>query len=577
LNGMAAALSDWSDYEGDDDADFANDQSTYNDWCNMLADADERLAASFTAEPGGEAGSSARDGARGAGGRPAEVEMDTTVIQWLCDEGYSNAEIAAYFGHTEGAVKQKKHRLGMSKRARVELPPLEVLQAVWEEDPRTSVAAVAAHLGVSTDVLRRHFKAIGFVPCEVQRYDVVLAALRELLSSVDCQNVGTSFATALLQSERGIHARPADVHRALRAHDPSGHKKRAKEATKTQYIYNVAGPRSLYHADAHEKLAKIWGMWIHLLIDGYSRYIIYLHVAPNKHASTVQELFRAACDEVGWAARVRWDKGTENAGAISEQLRHHQRHDDGHGRWRGCAITGRSSQNCRAEYIWNFLKRHVSAPYRELFFSMMRELKILDPSSKTDLFCLQAVFLPRVQASCDRFRRMWNHHRIRGRRTVCGHGGGVPVELFHDPVEDRVRRDDAAYSQQGGVIDADGVDRDDDSCTYGVAEPFKGDTIELTERELPTLDPLDCAGPIFPLLAALRTAYFEAVSFESDQKGIDEYIEYKLVCRELLGIFVEGWVVNGRVNWDGFEGAATDPDGTCVRAKLAELGRESQP
>ena len=73
---------------------------------------------------------------------------------------------------------------------------------------------------------------------------------------------------------------------------------------------------------------------------------------------------------------------------------------------------------------------------------MMRDLKLLDPNDPYDLFVLQAVFLPRIQAATDRFRRMWNAHRIRGRRTVCGHGGGIPDELWKDPVEDRVRRDD---------------------------------------------------------------------------------------------------------------------------------------
>lgn len=187
-----------------------------------------------------------------------------------------------------------------------------------------------------------------------------LDALESLQGTVSCSGVGVSFALARLKTEKGIVARASTVHKALRELDPDGHKKRAKEAAKTQYSYNVAGPRSLYHADAHEKVAKIWGFWFHLLIDGYSRYIIYLTVATDKLADTVRAIFVEACNTVGWAARVRWDKGTENAGCIIEQLSHHQR--AGLEKWRGSALTGRSMQNCRAEYIWNFVKRHVSQP-----------------------------------------------------------------------------------------------------------------------------------------------------------------------------------------------------------------------
>ena len=122
----------------------------------MFAAADEAAAA----ERGCAASSSNRDAARSnvhQGGRPTDVEIDASVLEWLCEEGYSNDRVARYFGTTVDAVKSKKRRLGLTKRRHVELPPLEVLQAVWEEDPRTSVAAVAAELGVSTSALRRHF------------------------------------------------------------------------------------------------------------------------------------------------------------------------------------------------------------------------------------------------------------------------------------------------------------------------------------------------------------------------------------------------------------------------------------
>ena len=52
--------------------------------------------------------------------------------------------------------------------------------------------------------------------------------------------IGVTFATGMLFSERGIIARECDVHRALREYDPTSYAKRVKEASKTQYVYNVS-------------------------------------------------------------------------------------------------------------------------------------------------------------------------------------------------------------------------------------------------------------------------------------------------------------------------------------------------
>ena len=67
---------------------------------------------------------------------------------------------------------------------------------------------------------------------------------------------------------------------------------------------------------------------------------------------------RRRCAQYGWASRVRWDKGTENIFAAEEQVLRM-------GSNRGSALTGRSTKNCRAEYIWNYVSQHVSGYFRE--------------------------------------------------------------------------------------------------------------------------------------------------------------------------------------------------------------------
>ena len=202
-------------------------------------------------------------------------------------------------------VKYWKSKLGLTwiqtGGARPLLPSIETLEALWADDPCLTVDALAKRYGICARTMRSHLAAVGFRPEPVADDAPVMEALSKLVQRGWCSNIGVGFAEACLRREFGILASAKQIRRCLRVLDPASHKLRAKAAAKTKYRYTVGGPRSLYHADAHEKLAKIWGMWIHLLIDGYSRYILYLTVTTDKLAETVRQLFVQACTAYGWA------------------------------------------------------------------------------------------------------------------------------------------------------------------------------------------------------------------------------------------------------------------------------------
>lgn len=50
----------------------------------------------------------------------------------------------------------------------------------------------------------------------------------------------------------------------------------------------------------------------HGCINGFSRFIIYLHCATNNYADTVLDLFLGGTTEYGLPFRVRVDHGGEN-------------------------------------------------------------------------------------------------------------------------------------------------------------------------------------------------------------------------------------------------------------------------
>jgi len=255
--------------------------------------------------------------------------------------------VASYFGLPLWRVKYLKRSLRLThergERA-AELPLCEELQSIWEDCPGVTIDQVAPLLGVGRSTLYNHCRAIGFDTRDKYSDHEVCEALGLLREQGWCTETGVTFVMPRLFQYFGITARPSQIRRCQRMNDPVGHAERAATTSKTRYVYRVKGPRSLYHCDAHEKVAKVWGFWFHLCIDGYSRYIIYLKVASNKRAATVCSIFVEACNEYGWASRVRWDKGTENTAAAREQIRHwwDPTQSDVWNTNRGSALTGRS-------------------------------------------------------------------------------------------------------------------------------------------------------------------------------------------------------------------------------------------
>ena len=59
------------------------------------------------------------------------------------------------------------------------------------------------------------------------------------------------------------------------------------------------------------------------------------------------------------------------------------------------------------------MKLHVTQAFRNTFHNM-HKFKVFDYTDEVDVFYLQVMFLPAVQAALEDFREMWNYHRIRG-------------------------------------------------------------------------------------------------------------------------------------------------------------------
>ena len=148
-----------------------------------------------------------------------------------------------------------------------------------------------------------------------------------------------------------------------------------------------------------------WKMVIHGAVDGYSRLIVYLNCCNNNLASSVLDLFLKATETYGCPLHVRGDRGVENT-----QVADYMVNQEGFCRNR--FICGQSVHNQRIERLWRDLYTGCTVMFYRLFY-YMEDNKILDPDSALDLYCLQFVYIPRINASLHQFMTTWNHHPLR--------------------------------------------------------------------------------------------------------------------------------------------------------------------
>ncbi|XP_045176804.2 uncharacterized protein LOC123537228 [Mercenaria mercenaria] len=264
-------------------------------------------------------------------------------------------------------------------------------------------------------------------------------------------------------------------------------------------VYQVSGPNALWHIDGNHKLIR-WGFVIHGGIDGYSRVVTFLKVALNNRSETMQQAFFSGTDAYGVPSRLRSDHGLENVGVGAFMIAHR-------GANRGSFISGRSVHNQRIERLWRDLFQSCTTVFNRLFHHL-ESTQQLDLSDNVQLWCLQYVYLPRIQKALDRFREAWNHHKmtsekgrsphqlfIEGIFRTAGNGQRGVNDLLYEPPNETLDPPENEYGvEEGSVVGAEEGRLVDDTVAIEppvVDRPINSDSYEVLCQ---TIDPLDGNG-----------------------------------------------------------------------------------
>uniref|UniRef100_A0A3B3HYF1 Integrase catalytic domain-containing protein n=1 Tax=Oryzias latipes TaxID=8090 RepID=A0A3B3HYF1_ORYLA len=213
-----------------------------------------------------------------------------------------------------------------------------------------------------------------------------------------------------------LRARNSIVQRHLRYSvqrvDFAGAQSRRTSAVQRR-TYSVPFPNYIWHIDGNHKLIR-WKLVIHTAIDGYSRFLTFLHCSNNNRASTVLDLFRKGVNKFGWPMHIRTDHGGENV-LIWEDMRVHKGVSS--------VLTGSSVHNQRVERFNRDLNSNCRNVYAPIFYEL-ESLKMLDVDNPTDLFCLHYVYIPRINCTLEEFQAAFNSH------SISSEGNKTPVQLF---------------------------------------------------------------------------------------------------------------------------------------------------
>ena len=193
--------------------------------------------------------------------------------------------------------------------------------------------------------------------------------------------------------QEGLVVSQETVRFLLNILDPDGVSIRRHGRLRRRMYFNP-GPNFMWHVDSYDKL-KPYGICINGAIDGFSRYIIWMHAYhTNSDPKVVAGYFiEEVQNRMGCPTRIRFDLGTENK--YIEHMQKFLRYEHADNLARRCFIYGSSIHNQRIESWWAFLRMQ----HAQFWMNQFQSLKESDDfcGDFLDKALIQFCFLKTIQ------------------------------------------------------------------------------------------------------------------------------------------------------------------------------------
>lgn len=314
---------------------------------------------------------------------------------------------------------------------------------------------IAKELKINEKTLRQWRTRIGYNdPWEVVYDERLDGLIQDFISTHP--NVGRIQLMSFLNTS-GYHCTYANLIDSMHRVDSEGCEHRRRKILKRR-VYEVEGPNHLWHVDGNHKL-RSFNIVVHAGIDGFTRICVFIRCADNNKASTAFTAFQRGIDQYGIPARLRTDRGGENItiGAYMIASRGYNEF-----------LTEPSTRNQRIERFWRDVTRTV-LNYYHILFSFLANNWNCDFDNVHHLYIIHYLFLPCIDEDLQRFREMWNNHKLRTEQSKS------PNQLWY------MHRELTAFAP--ALVDEAG---------YGIDGGDNSDDDEQHEENQAVVEPIRC-------------------------------------------------------------------------------------
>ncbi|KAI2473359.1 hypothetical protein F4781DRAFT_442029 [Annulohypoxylon bovei var. microspora] len=276
-----------------------------------------------------------------------------------------------------------------------------------------------------------------------QQFNEMRAALqKEYTESGRLGELGRRYVHESLRDSKGRNFPRDQLFEIFREFFPSAVHRRTTQSRREKGEFIVYGPNQVWCVDGHDKLSR-WGFHMYGAIDGYSRFMTWLHVGyrGSTAISTLIQFIRVV-RQLGFVPRCfRADRGKElpllSAAYWALVRASHLNKDGSLVEFGDCFWYGRSMDNTRIERWWGQLLMSCTGRWKSLFERMEHHRFWIKHDFASEI-ALLAVYMPIIRKEVAIFVERWNNHIIRPQRNRANNVRGRPIDNYFCPNLDLV-------------------------------------------------------------------------------------------------------------------------------------------